>query len=344
MRRFTVFMAAIGFLLLSANCNKDNPDPNERAPFISGESVFVLSEGVFQQGNASVSHYNKVAREVENRVFHTVNEADLGDVAHSMTIHEGMGYIVVNNSQKIEVVGLDSLARQEMFTGFTSPRYIFPVQSNKAYVTDLASDSVAIIDLSSGQITGWMAIQGSTEEVDRNSQFIFIANNSNEYVYVVDPATDSLIDKVEAIEGMKSIATDMDGDLWVLCGGNSSNNIPPRLFEFDGTTLVQQKDLTLPSGTYASDLTANGTGDTLYYLNQGVYKMPAGASQLPANPLIEPGSRTLYTIGIDPDESHIYVGDAGNFSDNGSVFRYAPGGQLVDSFKVGIAPGYIQFY
>lgn len=47
---------------------------------------------------ASLSYYNPEMKHVENEVFARANGMKLGDVAQSMVIHKGVGWIVVNNS------------------------------------------------------------------------------------------------------------------------------------------------------------------------------------------------------------------------------------------------------
>ena len=82
--------------------------PNcEIGSFANG--TFVLHEGNFQGGNASLSFLNNFTGIMSNGVFTAVNSIPLGDVGQSMTIWDDKGYIVVNNSGKIEVVDLIEL-------------------------------------------------------------------------------------------------------------------------------------------------------------------------------------------------------------------------------------------
>ena len=72
----------------------------------SGAGLFVINEGNFQYGNASLSYYNPATKSVENEVFYRANAMKLGDVAQSMTIHNGIGWVVVNNSHVIFAIDL----------------------------------------------------------------------------------------------------------------------------------------------------------------------------------------------------------------------------------------------
>jgi hypothetical protein len=48
-------------------------------------------------------------------------------------------------------------------------------------------------------------------------------------------------------------------------------------------------------------------------------------------------------MAVDPVSSDLYVGDAGDYVNSGSVSRYSSSGELIDSFSVGISPGSIVF-
>ena len=86
--------------------------------------LFITNEGNFQYGNATLSFYDPATRQVENEVFRRANGFRLGDVAQSMTLRNGIGWIVVNNSHVIFAIDTGTFREVGRITNLTSPRYI----------------------------------------------------------------------------------------------------------------------------------------------------------------------------------------------------------------------------
>ena len=78
----------------------------------AGPGLFVVNEGCFQYGNATLSFYDPQSRTVENEIFFRANGMKLGDVAQSMTIYGGLGWIVVNNSHVVFAIDTDNFVER----------------------------------------------------------------------------------------------------------------------------------------------------------------------------------------------------------------------------------------
>lgn len=96
-----------------------------------GHGLFITNEGNFQYGNATLSFYDTQTRKIDNEVFFRANDQKLGDVAQSMTMYGGLGWIVVNNSHVIFAIDPVTFKEVGRITNLTSPRYIHFLSDEK---------------------------------------------------------------------------------------------------------------------------------------------------------------------------------------------------------------------
>src|SRR5512142_3246030 len=111
---FSKATLALGIVLFFAGCEKDN-NSTVQGKFSKG--IFVVNEGNFTHGNASISFYDRDSMKVTNDLFSKVNSRPLGDVSQSMAEHNGKYYIVVNNSSKVEIVDKNDFTSTGTITG-----------------------------------------------------------------------------------------------------------------------------------------------------------------------------------------------------------------------------------
>ncbi len=346
-----VKILAIGLLfsLSIFSCKKDKVEP-PTTPSVTalniqpGDGVFITDEGTFQAGNAKLSFYNFTSGNSTEDLFSQVNSVPLGDVCQSLTTYNGKTYIVVNNSGKIEVVATTTFAHQHTISGFSSPRFILPVSSTKAYVSDLYANAISIVNLSNDTRTGSFAFPGESEAMVMIGSEVFVSSTDKGFVYVVNPTTDLVTDSIPVAKGGNSLQVDNNGKLWVLCFGDYATSAPGGLYKINPTNHTVELSLPLTTSDYATKLCANAAKDTLYYLNYSVYKMASSNISLPVTPFITASTQSFYAIGIRPSNGEVFVSDAVNYTSNGRLYRYSLAGILLDDDLVGICPGEIYFY
>lgn len=330
--------------LVLAGCRKDPPKEPTATPVTVGGSggVYITNEGNFQFGNAKVSYYDIQSGTATEDLYQPANGVGLGDVCQSMCLFNGKGYLVVNNSGKIVVVDPQTFVANATITGFTSPRYFLPVSNNKAYVTDLYADRIWIVDLTSRTIAGSIACPGWTEELTLAFGKAFVTDKGRNKVFVIDTSTDTVVDSIVVSQGPNSIREDANGKLWVACGGGSGTS--PALYRIDPASLAIEASLPFPNASDAPwKLRINSGHDTLYYLNGGVFRLPISGTALPTQPFIAAEGRNFYGLGIEPQSGVVYVSDASDYVQQGTVYRYRPDGSLANSFPAGIVPGDLCF-
>ena len=312
----------------------------------AGDGVFILCEGNFMYGNATLSYYIPSKRSVQNEIFARANGIALGDVAQSMTIHDGRGYLVVNNSGVIFVIDPDTFRVTGTLTGLVSPRYVHFVNDTKAYVTDLYDARITIFNPQTLEITGHIPLNGhkSAEQMVQWGDTVF--TNCWSYdnkILVIDSRSDQLIDSITVGIQPTSLALDKYGKLWTLTDGGYEGSPygheEPALWRIDARRLTIERRLPMSIDNSPSRVTLNGSRDTLYYIDRGVWQMPVESDDLPAAPLIPYSGTIYYGLGIHPLSSEIYVADAIDYVQSGVVYRFTPQGLPLDTIRVGITPG-----
>ena len=323
------------------------PPPVNNSSYQNG--IFVVNEGNYNWGNASITFINENDSTVEEDVFKTHNDRSLGDVAESMMTFNGMGFIVVNNSNKIEVVSLKDFKSVKSMTGFNSPRFMVVVDSTKAYVTNMQTN-ISIVDLGTLSIKKSIFTGSWTESLIRYNNYFFVtaiglmndpSSQRNARILVIDSRTDQVVDSIKTNKEPIGMVMDKKDKIWVLCTGGYDHFEPPTLLRIDPSLHVVDKTFTFPSSDATpSRLCINSTRDTLYFLNNGVYQMPVSSAAIPSSPFIPANQHLFYGLGILPTNGNIFVSDAKDYVQNGAVYQYDQlTGSLLKTLPAGRIPG-----
>ncbi len=344
---FTLTPGILFLLLASFGCSKD-PDPvihGTTDSYLSGNGVFVINEGNFRAGNGSLSFFSYDSLKMYNYVFYDVNKRPLGDIPYSLNFLGERAYLVVNNSGKIEVMESQTIKSVNSINKLVSPRYISFVNTEKAYVTSLFSDSITIINLLKDQISGYININHTSESIVIHGNKAFVANwVGGNKIFVINTDYDQLIDSIEVGQEPESMVIDKNETLWVLCNGGWQRNTYAELIGIDTENNLIIKRFVFPSKSDSPvSLVIDGRGENLFYLLKGVRKMPVSASALPETSLIEPSGSNFYKLGINPENNEIFVTDVVDYQSKGFVMRYDHNGNLLSKLKSEIIPGSICF-
>lgn len=334
---YCLFLLSLGGIFLS--CKKDSI-PSQNTP-LSEELMLVLNEGNFMSGNSTLSVINHNGTVIED-IFREKNGFGLGDVGQSLYYHQNKIYLVANNSNKIYQLDLNFKVTG-IISGLTSPRYFLPVNDSIALVTDLYANGVYVINYKNLTIVKKIDIPGWTEELIFYRNKVWVTNPYAGALYIIHPQTlileDSLI--LQGSYGSTDIDVDAYGNLWVLCWGNANLNIQPSLVKIQYTNI--EKTFVFPTGTNPSRLTLSKDKATLFWLNNGVYKMPVTKNELSIQPFISSGNKNFYNLYIHPETDEIWVADAKDYVQKGEVLHYSADGNFIKSYKVGIIPSFMMY-
>lgn len=191
MNKFLMFLLSLIFTCIS--CVKINPPEIENGNIIIGESnVLICNEGGFQNGNASLSIYNKEENSLTNNLYYFINNSSIGDILQSITHINHELFLVVNNSQKIIVIDDKSYKYKTEINGLTSPRYLLPINNNQAYVSDLYANKIYIIDINSKTVVNEINVSGWCEDMCLHNGKAYVVNRTNDLVYIINTSTHSI--------------------------------------------------------------------------------------------------------------------------------------------------------
>lgn len=343
------FAIAIAFV----SCSKKESHHPSPTPTPAAKSLFILNEGNYTYANASLSIYDIDADTVGNNMFFKANKAPIGDVGQSLTKIGNDLYIVVNNSQYIYKVDAQTILYKAKIEGFTSPRYMLPVGNDKAYVSDLESRGLWVLNLNTLQHS-FLETGNTTEAMVKIGDEVFVANWSNFYtnyetsnntVQVIDCVNDTLVAEIAVAPEPNAMVVDKNNHIWVSCSGAY---VEPAIVCIDPVTRTVIHRFDLSADSYPSGMAIDGTGENVFFMNGGfgtlnVYKMSVDATQLPDTPFITAEGKLFYNLKVNPENGDIYITDAKDYVSNGDLLRYSADGTFISSVSLGIIPSYMLF-
>ncbi len=343
-----IAMMALAACALPACSDNDEPEPVIQ-PTASG--LFIVNEGNYGAGNATLSYFSPETNTVAQEVFYRANDARLGDVANSMTIHDKMGWVVVNGSNVVFAIAADTYVEKgRISTGLTSPRWMHFISDEKAYVTQMYDNRIAIVNPKTYSVTGYIdvpgqeASTGSTEMMVQVGKYVYVNCWSYQKTIIrIDTDTDKVDATLEVGVQPKSMVLDRDNNLWVLTDGGGWDGNPvgyeaPSLVKVNTRDFTVAMKLEMNLGDYTPTLAINGTRDRLYWIQNDVYTMPITSTELPATPVIRSNGNYYYGLTIDPERGDIFIADAVDYVQNGRLLRYDSDGASIGTVATGICP------
>ena len=335
----------------------DNDTLTNTEPPAYENGILVLNEGNFGAGNASVSFIPDDLSEVQNDIFGAVNEVDAwGDTAQSMAFNDSLAYIVINGSQKIEVVDRYTFESVATIGGadeadFLNPRYM-AIANGKGYVTnwgdgtDAEDDFVAVVNLENNTVESKIPVPEGPERllVSGNTLYIALTGgfNFNNAVLVIDATSNTVTGSITVADAPNSMQLGADGNLWVLSGGKPAYTNEETAGQLDKIDTSNNE----VTATFAFGATEHPgylsyeNGSFYYTLADSVLKMDEAATELPFE--AEIAGVNFYDMTVN--QGKLYGTDAKDFASNGSLEIYdLSNNSVIDSKATGINPGAVYF-
>jgi YVTN family beta-propeller protein len=323
----------------------DNDDENRlRGEYDRG--VIITNEGNFGSGNSSVSFYDPASNTNQNTVFQAVNNrSGLGDILQSAGLHRGQLFLVVNNSNKVEVVDAFTMEIQYTLDDVAQPRYV-AFHNDEAYLTEWVAfgedGRVSVFDVITGDIKRRIRVGSTPEDIEYVNGKLYVTEAFSNILHIIDLENNNEITEVTIGDGASEMIVDRDQNLWIACEGGSDeffnplNNGSFYKVNTSSNEVVENFSVNI---NFDGELATNSNGSEIFALvDKEVYSFSHTAESLGQALFEIEDSTSPYSIGFDSRRNEIYIGDSEAFISDGTVYRYSLDGERLESFQVGVAP------
>lgn len=365
-----ILFSSLGF----AACRKELQPPKEEAQILTADpgsvlkGFYVVNEGSMNMNKASLDYLNLREGLYRRNIYGQVNPEvvkGLGDVANDIGVYGSKLYVVVNVSNKIEVLDVHTGKRIKQIS-MTNCRYL-TFHQGKVYVSaylgrvgdpNAPRGIVAQIDTLSLLEEKRVEVGRQPEEMAIVGGKLYVANsggyspsNYERTVSVLDLNTFQVVKNIDVAINLHRIKADKYGDLYVTSRGDHYE-VPAKLFVLDTRTdaikksfdigvsnLAIDNDLAYFFGTEFSYLTGNLT------VTYGMLNVKD--ELLTTRKFITDGTDKNiiipYGIAVNPFTKDVYVSDAKDYVSPGTLYCFNPAGKMKWSVKTGDTPACFAF-
>ncbi|WP_310555831.1 DUF5074 domain-containing protein [Flavobacterium sp.] len=343
-------------LFLASCAKEDKPQDIPLGAYDNG--VLILNQGNFQTPNSSVSYLSRDLTTFQNNIFQLVNPSEvLGDTGQDIGFYGDLAYIVMNVSNKIEVVNRYSMKHvTSIETGLSNPRYI-AFFNGKGFVTNwgdtgsTSDDFVAVINLATNTVSSSISVVEGPERIVAENNSLYVAHKGGygfgNSISVINPATNT-VSKSIPVGDVPNTMAESNGVLYVLCEGIPSWPVTPaetggKLVKINLATNTVSSTINFGATVHPQNLIIDSS--ILYYTEgSNIYATSLVATTLPNTPIFSTTAQGVYGVySFEVENNKVYVGDALDYSANGKVYIYSLLGALEKEYTVGVSPAGFYF-
>ena len=383
-----VYLAAmLPALLLAAvlsSCRDDelvvySDTQNIPSGTVSGilSGMYVLCEGNMGSNKATIDYLDLSAADgvvaYHRNIFSERNPAEvkeLGDVGNDIQINSsGQMWIVVNCSNKVEIVSADS-CRKKGKVDIPNCRYV-TFSGPYAYISSYVGPVMVSGDAPLGRVykvdtlnfkkVDSVTVGYQPEEMAVVGNKLYVANSGgyrvpdyDRTVSVIDLATFREERKIDVAANLHRLRADARGQLWVTSRGDYWGS-QPRLYwlgtgqdgemRLEGELPVAVSDMCIVGDSLyfiGSNWSASSGNNVLTYGIVDVAAKKVMASSLSASPEMA-GIVMPYGIKVNPKERDFYIMDAKDYLSSGQLYHFKADGTFDWCVWTGDVPGHAAF-
>ena len=339
------------------------PDPNSVV-----KGLYLLNEGNMNQNKASLDYVDFTTGLYRSNIYSQANPTvvkSLGDVGNDIAAYGSKLYMVINNSNLVEVVNVHT-AKHLGQIDITNCRNV-TFHNNHAYISaylgvvgdpKAPNGAVYEIDTTTLQITRKVTVGRQPEEMAVVGEKLYVANsggysppNYERTLSVIDLASFTEIKRIDVAINLEKVKADQYGNLYVTSRGDYYT-IPPDLYVIDTKTDLVKKDFKMP----VSNLWIDGD---IAYMYSVAFSFITGKNTITYS-MIDTKDETVlnnqfitdgtdkqitvpYGIAVNPVTKEVYVADAKNYVISGTLYCFSPAGKKEWSAITGDIPAHFAF-
>jgi YVTN family beta-propeller protein len=350
-----VLILLFGLMVFCISCESDPTSAlSEKIPEQILQGVLVVNEGNFLQSNSSLSYYDAQNGTIYNNIFKNINGVDIGDVAYSINLYDTLAYIVVNNSDKIEVMNINNFKKVRTINlpKGNSPRHIAFSDAGKLYVTNLYTNNVSIFNPTSNIVETNIPVGANPDGILITDGYAFVANSgfgSGNTVSVIDLDENRVVKTLKVGYNPQWLELSSDGMVHVLCSGayndffDPQDDTPGGVWIIDPENKTVMDSMVMGQGEHPRALTLSAGGKGYFIYAGNIMEYDTNMLQVTNDTFIQMSDGFPYNVRINDLSGELYVCDAKDYVSVGDLIIYDLQGREKGRHIVGIIPGYVCF-
>lgn len=332
------------------------------------KGFFLLNEANMGSNKASIDYYDYGSGIYHKNIYPSRNPnvvKELGDVGNDIQIYGGKLYAVINVSNLVEVMDVET-AKHIATIAIPNCRYI-TYDKGYAYVSSYAGPVqidpnarlgyVARVDTTTLTVKDTCVVGYQPEEMAIRNNKLYIANsggyrvpNYDNTISVIDLNTFQEIKKIPVAINLHRLKLDAQGNIYVTSRGDY-RNIKSNTYIIDAadqvakTLDVAASNLTILGDSayvYSTEWNHSTGKNTITY---GI--IDTKKQQLVSSNFIKDGTekkiKIPYGIAVNPETREIYVTDAANYVIPGRLYCFKPDGTYKWDVETGNIPAHFVF-
>ncbi|MBB6271990.1 DNA-binding beta-propeller fold protein YncE [Pedobacter cryoconitis] len=332
------------------------------------KGFYLVNEGNMNMNRASLDYMDLTAGLYRRNIYNQANPAvvkGLGDVGNDVGVYGSKLYVVVNISNKVEVMDVKTGKRIKQID-IINCRYI-TFHNGKAYVSaylgtvgDPAAPNGIVAEIDTTSLTEIRRINvgRQPEEMAVVREKLYVANsggytpsNYERTVSVIDLNSFQVVNKIDVGINLNRLKSDKYGDLYVTSRGDYYD-IPSKLFVIDTKTEKVKKTFDIGvSNLFIDDNSAYFYSTEFSYLTGG-YVINYGIIDVKNEVLTDKKFITdgtekeitiPYGIAVNPYTKDVYVTDAKDYVSPGTLYSFDPAGKKKFQVTTGDIPAHFAF-